>query len=99
MILFISRDTCSDSIANLFRACFSWGIAQLSRDTLQNGVSHRCACVKLNTQGGIAPLWEGANLPQKVSRDMEYRSDSIAVSRDMAPLRIGGHLENPNLLK
>ena len=35
-ILFISRDTLSDSIAQLF----SWGIAQVSRDMLQNGVSH-----------------------------------------------------------
>ena len=44
-ILFISRDTFSDSIANLFRACFpggggGGGIAQVSRDVLQNGVSH-----------------------------------------------------------
>ena len=31
-----------------------WGITQLSRDMLQNGVSHRCACVKLSTKGGIA---------------------------------------------
>ena len=51
-IPFISRDTCSDSIAKLFCACFCGGIAQLSRDTLQNGVSHRCACVKLSAGGG-----------------------------------------------
>ena len=62
-ILFIPRDTCSDSIAKLFRAFFFWGIAQLSRDTLQNGVSHRCASVKLSTKGGIAPFWGGARLP------------------------------------
>ena len=50
---------------------------------LQNGVSHRCACVKLSTKGGvIAPFWASANLPEKVSRDMGYRRDSIAVSRD-----------------
>ena len=55
---------------------------------LQNGVSHRCACVKLSTKGGgIAPFRGSANLPEKVSRDMGYRSDSIAVSRDMGPLR------------
>ena len=30
-----------------------WGIAQLSRDTLQNRVLHRYACVKLSTKGGI----------------------------------------------
>ena len=28
------------------------GIAQVSRDMLQNGVSHRCACVKLSTKRG-----------------------------------------------
>ena len=39
-ILFISRETFSDSIAKRFCACFPWGIAQVSRDTLQNGVSH-----------------------------------------------------------
>ena len=27
-----------------------WGIAQLSRDVLQNGVSHRCTCVKRSTK-------------------------------------------------
>ena len=51
-ILFISRDTCSDSIAKLFRACFCGGIAQVSRDMLQNGVSHRRPCVKLSAKGG-----------------------------------------------
>ena len=51
-ILFISRDTCSDSIAKCFCACFYGGIAQLSRDTLQIGVSHRCVCVKSSTKGG-----------------------------------------------
>ena len=55
-MLFISRDTCSNSIANIFGACFFWGggggLAQFSRDVLQNRVLHRCACVKLKTQGG-----------------------------------------------
>ena len=41
---------------------------------------------KISTRwGGIAPCWASANLPSKVSRDMGYRSDSIAVSRDMGP--------------
>ena len=35
---------------NSFVLVFAGGIAQLSRDTLQNGVSHRCACVKLSTK-------------------------------------------------
>ena len=62
------------------------GIAQLSRDMLQNGVSHRCACVKLSAKGGVAPSWGSANLAEKVSRGMGYRSDSIAISRDVGPL-------------
>ena len=63
-ILFISLHTCSDSIAKLFRACFCGAIAQLSRDALQNGVSHRCACVELSAkkEGGIASFWGSANL-------------------------------------
>ena len=28
-----------------------WGIAQLPRDTLQDGASHRCICVRLSTKG------------------------------------------------
>ena len=89
-ILVISRDACSDGIAKLFRAYFNiggGGIAQLSRDMLRSRVSHRCACVKLSTKGS-APFWGSADLPEKVSRDMGYRSDSIAISRDMVgPLR------------
>ena len=83
-ILSISRDTCSDSIAIFFSCLFLWGIAQLSRDMLQNGVSHRCACVKLSAKGGVSHHCGGsAKFSEKVSRDMGYRSDSIAVSRDM----------------
>ena len=59
---------------------------------LKNGVSHRCTCVKLSTKGGgIAPFWGSANLPEKVSRDMGYRSNSIAVSRDLGPLSLSAH--------
>ena len=33
---------------------WAWGFfRQLSCDILQNGVSHRCACVKTNCQGGV----------------------------------------------
>ena len=53
-----------------------WGIAQMClRETKYEG-------------GCIAPFW-GSALPEKVSRDMGYRSDSIAVSRDMGPLSLG----------
>ena len=82
-ILFISCDACSDSIAKLFCVCwfFFW------RDALQNGVSHRCAFVKLSTKGGIASIWGSANVHLQVARDMGYRSDGIATSRGMGPLR------------
>ena len=63
-ILFTSRDTFSVRIAKLYCACVCGGIAYLSRDTLQNGVSHRCACVKLSTKGGVSHHFgEAANLP------------------------------------
>ena len=55
-ILFISCDTCSDSISKTFLCLFFWGIAQLSRDTLQNGVSHGCACVKVSCKGGYRTI-------------------------------------------
>ena len=32
-------------------------------------------------------------MAEKVSRDRGYRSDSIAVSRDMGPLSVGAQLE------
>ena len=69
MILLISRDACSDSIAKLFRACFP-------------GVSHKyCAiCCKMGyrtdmsvynkaPRGGIAPCWGIAGMAEKVSRN------------------------------
>ena len=85
-ILFISRDTLSDSIAKCFRACFP-------------GVSHkyRAICCKMGyrtdmsvykkaPRGGIAPSWGIAAMAEKVSRDRGYRSDTIATSRDTGPL-------------
>ena len=72
-ILFISRNTCSDSIAKLFRACFY-------------GVSHNYRGIRCKMGYRIAPFWGSAHLPQKVSRDMGYRSDSIAALHDMGPL-------------
>ena len=46
----------------------------------ENGASHRCACVKLSN-------WGAANLPGKASCDTGHRSNSIAISRDMGPLK------------
>ena len=78
----------SQTLSCLFFFGGGGGIEQTSRDMLQNGVSHRCATfVKLSTKGGVAPLWGSANLPENVSRHMGYRSDSIAISRDMGPAR------------
>ena len=45
-----------------------WGIAQM------------CLC-ETKCPGVIAPLWGSANLPAKVSRNMGYHSDSIAILR------------------
>ena len=39
-------------------------------------------------RGGIAPCWGIAGMAEKVSRDREHRSDTIAISHDMGPLRL-----------
>ena len=36
--------------------------------------------------GGIAPTWGSAKPTEKVSGDMGYRSDGLAISRDVGPL-------------
>ena len=40
-------------------------------------------------RGSIALFWGSADLPGKVSRDVGYRSDGIAISCDMEPLESG----------
>ena len=45
------------------------------------------ACVELSAKGGITPFWGAANLPEKVSGDMGYCNDSIAISHDKGPPR------------
>ena len=45
-----------------------------ARYVAKNGVSHRCASVKLSAKGGVALFWGSANPPEKVSRDMGYRT-------------------------
>ena len=76
-ILFISRDTCSDSIAKSFYACF-YGVSHNYRAIRSKmaGVSHRYACIKLSPKGGVAPFWGSANLPEKASHDivLQYRA-------------------------
>ena len=58
--------------------------ARRARETPVKG--RRC----LKPRGGIAPFWGSANLPDKVSSDMGYRRDSIAISRDMGTLSSKG---------
>ena len=48
-------------------------------------VLHKSVCVNLVRRGGYPTSLGSATLPAKVSRDMGYRSDSIATSRDMGP--------------
>ena len=60
-----------------------YGVSHNYRDMLQNGVSHRCAFAKLSTKGGYRMILGECALKS----DMGYRSDSIAMSRDMGPLR------------
>ena len=59
------------------------------------GVLHRCACVKLSAKGGVTHPFGQLYLPEKASRDIGYRSDSIAISRDMGLLSLNQRPENP----
>ena len=46
--------------------------------------------MKLSAKGGVShPSGGIAGLAGKVSRDRGYRSDTIAIPRDMGPLRLG----------
>ena len=50
-----------------------------------------CLCETKCQGAGIAPFrGAAANLPEEVSRDMGYRSDSIAISRNMGLLSSAG---------
>ena len=48
-----------------------------------------CLCDTKYQGEDIAPFWRHVNLPEEVSRDMVYRSDSIAILCDMGPLSQG----------
>ena len=86
-ILSTSRDTCSDSIAIFPCLFFMEYHTIIARYVAKWGIAQMCLCETKYQRGGVAPIWGTANLPENVSRDMGYRSDSIAVSRDMGPLR------------
>ena len=73
-----ARKTCS---------CLFYGVSYNYRATWCNmGIAQMCLCETKYQGGGIAPFWGSADLPEKVSFDMGYRSDGIAISPDMGPL-------------
>ena len=85
-ILWISRDACSDNHKTL-SCLFLGGIVQLSCN-VKWGVAQIRLC-KTKYQGGVSTPFCGiADLPEKLSRNMGYRSDGIAISREMVPLSL-----------
>ena len=86
-ILFTSRDTCSDSIAKLFRACFHGGGYRtvIARQDAKWGITEICLYEAKYQGGDIAQFRGSATLPQQVLHDMGYRGDGIAISRDVEP--------------
>ena len=61
------------ALQNYFVLLFIWVLSRNYRAIyMQNGVSRRCACLKLSTKkaGGIEPFRGTAALPEKVSRNM-----------------------------
>ena len=86
-ILFISRDTCIYSIAKLFRACFCGYRTIIARYVAKWGIAQKCL-YETKYQGGVSHHFGGVLTSlKKVSCDMGYCSDSIAISRNMGPLR------------
>ena len=74
---------------NSFALVFVGGYRTIiARYVAKWGIAQMCLCESKYQGGGIAPFRGSANLPEKLSRDMGYRSDSIAVSRDMGPLSL-----------
>ena len=72
----------------LFADCFVGYRTIISRYAAKWGIAQMCLHeTKYRGEGGVAPFWGSAHLPEKVSRDMGYRSGSIAISRDIGPLR------------
>ena len=53
-ILFISRDTCSDSIAKLFRACFVGYRTIIARYVATWGIAQMCLCETKYQGGGVS---------------------------------------------
>ena len=57
--LFISRDTCSDRIARVFRACFSMGYrTSIARHVAKRGIARMCLRI-IKYKGGVSHLCGG----------------------------------------
>ena len=85
----MSCDTCSECIAKLFCACFHGVSHNITRYVATWGIAQMCLCENKVLKAGIVPIRGAADLPVKKSRSMRYRSDSIAISHNMGPLRTG----------
>ena len=68
----------------------------IARYVAKWGIALICLCKRRHQGGGIAPSWGIAAMAEKVSRDRGYRSDTIAISRDMVFFGIdwGSGIEN-----
>ena len=86
-ILLISRDTCSDSIANFFVLVFMRYGTVIARYVAKWGIALMCLC-KIRYQGGGSHNFGGVLTSLK-----KYRAiwGSIAVSRYMGPLSMRAH--------
>ena len=58
MAFYIARSYCK-TLSCLFLGGGGGGIAQLSRDNLQHGVSHRCALMNLSAKGAVSHHFGG----------------------------------------
>ena len=62
MILFISRDTCSNSLAKLFHASFVGYRTIIARYVAKWGIAQLCLCETKYQGEGIAPFGGSAEL-------------------------------------
>ena len=77
---------CPINFSELSRACFYGYRTIIARYVAKWGIAQMCLC-ETKYQGGVTHHFGGVQTSlKKVSRDMGYRLDSIAVSRDMGPL-------------
>ena len=100
---FAYRATCSDSIAKLFGVCVCGGgggyRTTIARYAAKWGISYSCACVKLNSNGGvIAPIWgvaspKGPNLEKFQDLETFKRAWNFQASHPANPYFLWGILE------